>query len=206
MINKKYISLINWSKVNNIIPVIIQHKLSGKVLMLGYMNYEALKKTISKKIVTFFSRVKNRLWTKGETSGNYLKVIDIILDCDNDSILIIVNPLGNTCHLNNNSCFKYKNTIFDFLYKLDNKIEYKKKNSKNSYTKKLYKSGIYRISQKVGEESVETILAATKKDTDELINETSDLIYHILVLLHAKNLSLYNVISKLVERNKINKK
>ncbi|WP_343184112.1 bifunctional phosphoribosyl-AMP cyclohydrolase/phosphoribosyl-ATP diphosphatase HisIE [Buchnera aphidicola (Ceratovacuna keduensis)] len=202
MIIKNIISSINWNKINNMIPVIIQNNFSGRVLMLGYMNQEALKITLKQKVVTFYSRVKKRLWTKGETSGNYLNVIDIILDCDLDSIVILVNPIGKTCHLKNKSCFNYKNTCFDFLYILEDIINKRKKSSKNSYTKKLYNSGIERIAQKVGEESVETILSSLGKKSNKFINEVSDLIYHLLVLINAKKLNMYKIICNLIKRNK----
>ncbi|BGI51321.1 MAG: bifunctional phosphoribosyl-AMP cyclohydrolase/phosphoribosyl-ATP diphosphatase HisIE [Buchnera aphidicola (Ceratovacuna japonica)] len=203
MITENIISCINWKKVRNMVPVIIQNNFSGRILMLGYMNKEALKTTINKKVVTFYSRVKKRLWTKGETSGNYLKVVDIILDCDLDSIIMLVNPIGKTCHLKNNSCFNYKDTCFDFLYILEDIIENKKKVSKNSYTNRLYNSGIERIAQKVGEESVETILSSLGKDSNKFINEVSDLIYHLLVLIHIKNLNMHKIICNLMKRNKI---
>ncbi|WP_343154855.1 bifunctional phosphoribosyl-AMP cyclohydrolase/phosphoribosyl-ATP diphosphatase HisIE [Buchnera aphidicola (Pseudoregma panicola)] len=204
MIIKNIISAINWSKVNNIVPVIIQNNFSGRILMLGYMNKEALEMTFNNKIVTFYSRVKKRLWTKGETSGNYLNVIDIILDCDFDSIIILVKPIGKTCHLKNKSCFNYKNTFFDFLYRLEDIIKNKKKSLKNSYTKKLYNSGIERIAQKVGEESVETILSSLGKDSNKFVNEVSDLLYHLLVLINYKKFNMYKIIHNLIERNKKN--
>ncbi|WP_343190018.1 bifunctional phosphoribosyl-AMP cyclohydrolase/phosphoribosyl-ATP diphosphatase HisIE [Buchnera aphidicola] len=199
---EKISSLINWEKVNYMVPVIIQNNYSGRILMLGYMNKTALKITIDKKVVTFYSRVKDRLWTKGETSGNFLKVIDIVLDCDFDTVLILVKPIGNTCHLKNKSCFKYKKTYFDFLYILEDIIENRKKFFKDSYTHKLYSSGIKRIAQKVGEESVETILSSLEKNTNKFVNEVSDLLYHLLVLIHAKKLNMYKIIHNLFKRKK----
>ncbi|XBC39832.1 MAG: bifunctional phosphoribosyl-AMP cyclohydrolase/phosphoribosyl-ATP diphosphatase HisIE [Buchnera aphidicola (Chaetogeoica yunlongensis)] len=194
---------VNWKKVNNMIPVIIQHNISGKVLMHGYMNPEALKKTQSDKIVTFFSRTKNRLWTKGEISKNYLYVVSMTLDCDQDSLLILVNPVGNVCHLNCPSCFKSLSTTLSFFYDLESNLKLKKeKFSDDSYTSSLHSSGINRIAQKVSEEAVETSIAAVSKNKDQLINESSDLIYHLLVLLHSYNLDFCDIIKNLKIRDK----
>ncbi|WP_343189163.1 bifunctional phosphoribosyl-AMP cyclohydrolase/phosphoribosyl-ATP diphosphatase HisIE [Buchnera aphidicola (Chaitoregma tattakana)] len=203
MIRKRVVSSIDWNKVHGMIPVVVQNNFSGKVLMLGYMNREALNMTIKKKVITFYSRVKNRLWTKGEKSGNYLKVLDIILDCDLDSILILSDPIGKTCHLNKISCFDYKRTCFDFLYKLEDIIEKRKNFFKNSYTHKLYNSGIERIAQKVGEEAIETVLSSLGKNNIRFIDEVSDLIYHLLVLIHYKDLNMKKVINNLLNRNKV---
>ncbi|QJC28979.1 bifunctional phosphoribosyl-AMP cyclohydrolase/phosphoribosyl-ATP diphosphatase HisIE [Enterobacteriaceae endosymbiont of Plateumaris rustica] len=201
-INK--LSQLNWKKTHGLIPAIIQHKISGQILMHGFVNKEALQKTLELKKVTFFSRIKNRLWTKGETTGNFLYVNNIITDCDKDSLLILVNSVNKTCHLNVNSCFK-NNIIprYTFLYYLENLLE-KRKNDKikNSYTNALYKSGTKRISQKVGEEAIETILAANYNISQEIIDETSDLIYHLLVLLKNKNINFSDIIKNLQIRNK----
>ncbi|QCI18097.1 bifunctional phosphoribosyl-AMP cyclohydrolase/phosphoribosyl-ATP diphosphatase HisIE [Buchnera aphidicola (Aphis nasturtii)] len=201
LIKQKKILRLDWNKTNNMMPTIIQDVLSNEVLMHGYMNQEAFLKTQKEGFVTFYSRSKKRLWTKGETSGNFLRVVEITTDCDNDSLLVLVEPIGNTCHLNKKSCFFLKNHHLSFLYELERTIENRKNNNfKNSYTSSLYKSGTHRIAQKVGEEAVETILAAMKKDTNELINESSDLIYHLLVLLHDQNLNFNLIIENLKKR------
>lgn len=199
----KNIEQINWNKIDNMIPVIAQHYLSGEILMHGYMNKKALLFTIQKKLLTFFSRTKKRLWTKGETSKNFLHVISITLDCDYDTILVQVEPKGKTCHLNRVSCFKNTTFRYLFFYQLDNIIENKKSDFlKNSYTKKLYDSGTMRIAQKVGEEAIETVLAAVEKNPINIINEVSDLIFHVLVLLHDCNLSFNDIVLNLKNRMK----
>ncbi|QCI23673.1 bifunctional phosphoribosyl-AMP cyclohydrolase/phosphoribosyl-ATP diphosphatase HisIE [Buchnera aphidicola (Macrosiphoniella sanborni)] len=196
---------LDWIKTNGMMPVIIQNYSSDEVLMHGYMNKEALLKTQKEGLVTFYSRTKNALWTKGETSGNYLKVIEMSTDCDYDSLLILVKPIGKTCHLGNNSCFSLDKCNIDFLFQLENVIEHKKNNyTCDSYTANLYKSGTYRIAQKVGEEAVETILSAVKKDRNEFINESSDLIYHLIVLLHDQDLDLKTIIKNLKKRSRNN--
>ncbi|BBI01104.1 histidine biosynthesis bifunctional protein [Buchnera aphidicola (Nipponaphis monzeni)] len=203
MLNKLQLSTIDWKKIKGLIPVIIQSHASGEVLMHGYMNKLALKTTIQKKIVTFFSRTKQRLWTKGETSGNFLKVIDIFSDCDNDTLLIKVFPIGKTCHFLKNSCFNLQITDNSFLFYFEKMLEEKKKsNSINSYTSNLFSKGVKRIAQKVGEEAVEVILAAmVKNNNKELIDETTDLFYHLLVLLHSKNISFREIICNLKKRS-----
>lgn len=204
MLDKKEILKLNWKKTNGMIPTIVQDHLSNEILMHGYMNKEAFLKTQKEGLVTFYSRTKNRLWTKGETSGNYLKVINITTDCDCDTLLILVSSIGKTCHLGNNSCFSLKSNNSTFLFSLEKIIEEKKGIQDNpSYTYDLYKSGTTRIAQKVGEEAIETILAAMKKDKNELINEASDLIYHLIVLLHDQNVNLNLVIENLKKRNSI---
>ncbi|AEO07927.1 bifunctional phosphoribosyl-AMP cyclohydrolase/phosphoribosyl-ATP diphosphatase HisIE [Buchnera aphidicola] len=203
MLKKYDLSKINWIKTNGMIPAIIQHYYSKEILMHGYMNKEALLKTKKEGLVTFYSRTKKCLWTKGHTSGNYLKVMEISTDCDYDTLLILVSSIGETCHLNNKSCFSVRKYDIDFLFDLEELIEDKKNNYiNNSYTSYLYQSGIYRIAQKVGEEAIETILSAMKKDKNELINESSDLIYHLIVLLHNQDLNLTTVIENLKKRNK----
>lgn len=196
---------INWDKVNGLIPVIIQDFQSSQVLMLGYMNEEALKKTIDTKRVTFFSRTKSRLWTKGESSGHFLILVNMTLDCDQDTLLVQVNPIGVTCHMGSQSCFetdKQSSSQMVWLAQLE-KILAERKNAdpSSSYTASLYASGTKRISQKVGEEGVEVALAATSGDRDELVCESADLIYHLLVLLQEQQLSLNDVINKLKERH-----
>ncbi|WP_415270518.1 bifunctional phosphoribosyl-AMP cyclohydrolase/phosphoribosyl-ATP diphosphatase HisIE [Buttiauxella agrestis] len=184
-------------------PVIVQHAKSGEVLMLGYMNPQALAQTIESGKVTFFSRTKQRLWTKGETSGNFLNVVKIASDCDNDTLLVLVNPIGPTCHLGTSSCFGETHHDWLFLYQLEELLASRKTaDPESSYTAKLYASGTKRIAQKVGEEGVETALAATVNDRFELKNEASDLVYHLLVLLQDQELDLSAVIENLRERHK----
>ncbi|HDR1021990.1 TPA: bifunctional phosphoribosyl-AMP cyclohydrolase/phosphoribosyl-ATP diphosphatase HisIE [Pasteurella multocida] len=197
---------INWQKVDNLLPVIIQNATTCEVLMLGYMNQEALEKTLTEKRVTFFSRTKNRLWTKGETSGHFLNVVDMSLDCDNDTLLILVNPIGETCHTGAESCFYQFNNAAQpdwiFFSKLERLIaERKGADPTSSYTAQLYSKGTKRIAQKVGEEGVETALAATVKDRNETICEAADLAYHLTVLLQDADLSWADVIGKLKERH-----
>jgi phosphoribosyl-ATP pyrophosphohydrolase/phosphoribosyl-AMP cyclohydrolase len=193
---------LDWVKTDNLLPVIVQHAVSGEVLMLGYMNQEALAATEQSGKVTFFSRTKQRLWTKGESSGHFLNVVSITPDCDNDTLLILANPIGPTCHLGNNSCFHPASSDWGFLYQLEQLLASRKTASpESSYTAKLYASGTKRIAQKVGEEGVETALAATVNDREELTNEASDLIYHLLVLLQDQDLDLSKVIGRLRERH-----
>lgn len=198
---------VNWEKINNLLPVIIQNIITCEILMLGYMNQEALKKTLKEKRVTFFSRTKNRLWTKGESSGNFLNVVDMSLDCDNDTLLILANPIGETCHTGSESCFyQFENKEqpdWIFFSKLERLIASRKGASPDSsYTAQLYAKGTKRIAQKVGEEGVETALAATVKDRDETICEAADLAYHLTVLLQNADLNWADVIKKLKERHK----
>ncbi|WP_425490552.1 bifunctional phosphoribosyl-AMP cyclohydrolase/phosphoribosyl-ATP diphosphatase HisIE [Brenneria izadpanahii] len=183
-------------------PVIVQHAVSGEVLMLGYMDKDALKATEESGKVTFFSRTKQRLWTKGETSGNFLNLVSITPDCDNDTLLVLANPIGPTCHLGKNSCFSPAASEWLFLYELEQLLgERKSADPASSYTARLYASGTKRIAQKVGEEGLETALAATVRDREELTNEAADLMYHLLVLLQDQNLSLADIINRLRERH-----
>ena len=194
---------LDWEKTDGLMPAVIQHAVSGEVLMLGYMNQEALAKTQETGKVTFFSRTKQRLWTKGETSGNYLNVVSIAPDCDNDTLLILVNPIGPTCHKGTSSCFGETSHKWLFLYQLEQLLaERKTADPASSYTAKLYASGTKRIAQKVGEEGVETALAATVHDKFELKNEASDLMYHLLVLLQDQGLDLGEVIDNLRARHR----
>lgn len=203
MLTQQQRDQLDWEKTDNLMPVIVQHAISGEVLMLGYMNPEALTQTEQSTKVTFYSRTKQRLWTKGETSGNFLNVVSITPDCDNDTLLILANPVGPTCHLGNSSCFKETHHDWHFLYQLEQLLaERKTADPDNSYTAKLYASGTKRIAQKVGEEGVETALAATVHDRVELTNEASDLIYHLLVLLQDQDLDLSAVIGNLRGRHK----
>lgn len=194
---------LNWAKVDNLMPVIIQHVISGDVLMLGYMNKEALAATEKSQRVTFYSRTKQRLWVKGETSGNFLNVKSIVPDCDNDTLLILADPIGPTCHNGTDSCFNPAETVFGFLYRLEQLLASRKTASpETSYTARLYAQGTKRIAQKVGEEGVETALAATVHDREELKNESADLIYHLLVLLQDQDLNLSDTIKILRERHR----
>jgi phosphoribosyl-AMP cyclohydrolase / phosphoribosyl-ATP pyrophosphohydrolase len=194
---------LDWVKTAGMMPAIVQHSVSGEVLMHGYMNEEALQKTLADGNVTFFSRTKNRLWTKGETSGHFLKVVSITPDCDNDTLLVLANPIGPTCHLGTSSCFSPAAPDWTFLYQLEQLLaERKSADPASSYTAKLYASGTKRIAQKVGEEGVETALAATVNDRFELTNEASDLIYHLLVLLQDQDLDLSAIINNLRARHK----
>ncbi|MCD9493777.1 bifunctional phosphoribosyl-AMP cyclohydrolase/phosphoribosyl-ATP diphosphatase HisIE [Photobacterium carnosum] len=198
---------IDWEKVAGLIPAIIQDNNSGQVLMLGYMNDEALAKTLATEHVTFWSRTKNRLWTKGETSGNVLHLKSIKLDCDQDTLLVQVDPMGPTCHLNTTSCFGNDDTTdaqpaLVFLHQLEQILANRKgADPDSSYTASLYARGTKRISQKVGEEGVEVALAATSGDKAELVCESADLIYHLLVLLQDQNLTFEDVINKLKQRH-----
>ncbi|OYQ44845.1 bifunctional phosphoribosyl-AMP cyclohydrolase/phosphoribosyl-ATP diphosphatase HisIE [Flavobacterium aurantiibacter] len=193
---------IDFDKENGLVPAIIQNYQNGSVLMLGYMNREAYEKTCETKKVTFFSRSKQRLWTKGETSGNYLNVVSISEDCDNDALLILVNPEGPTCHTGTESCFK-KSFQNSFLYDLEAIISDRITGSDpNSYTKKLVERGINKVAQKVGEEAVELVIEAKDTNTDLFLNEAADLLYHILILLRAKGTSLAAVEEVLRSRSR----
>lgn len=202
MLTTQQITQLDWQKVNHLMPVIIQHAVSGDVLMLGYMNQDALQQTITTGKVTFYSRTKARLWTKGESSGHFLNVVKIAPDCDHDTLLILVNPIGPTCHKGTMSCFGSAKSDWGFLFELEQLLASRKTaDPKSSYTAKLYHDGTKRIAQKVGEEGVETALAATVHDQEELKNESADLIYHLLVLLQDQNLSLQDVIGILKARH-----
>ncbi|CDG21910.1 Histidine biosynthesis bifunctional protein hisIE [Includes: Phosphoribosyl-AMP cyclohydrolase; Phosphoribosyl-ATP pyrophosphatase] [Xenorhabdus poinarii G6] len=196
------IEKLDWEKVDNLMPVIVQHAISGTVLMMGYMNQEALNITLISGKVTFFSRTKQRLWTKGESSGHFLNLTEIYPDCDNDTLLALVNPVGPTCHKGTESCFASAQTEWGFLYELEQLLASRKNASPDSsYTARLYASGTKRIAQKVGEEGVETALAATVNDKEELTNEAADLIYHLLVLLQDQDLDLRHIIRQLQARH-----
>lgn len=202
-LSEEQIAQLDWEKVDNLMPVIVQHAVSGEVLMMGYMNQEALTVTQASGKVTFYSRTKQRLWTKGESSGNFLNLVSIYPDCDNDTLLALVNPIGPTCHKGNNSCFHPAATDWGFLFQLEELVASRKNaDPESSYTAKLYASGTKRIAQKVGEEGVETALAATVNDRFELTNEASDLVYHLLVLLQDQDLNLSTVIENLRQRHK----
>jgi len=184
-------------------PAVIQDSKTGKVLMLGYMNAEALAKTEKEKRVTFFSRSKKRLWTKGEESGNFLDVKEIFADCDNDAILIKASPLGPVCHTGADTCWNEKNESSDFLLYLESVIQKRKASpDEKSYTSTLFKSGINKVAQKVGEEATELIIEAKDNNDELFLNEAADLLFHYLVLLTAKDKSLDEVINVLKKRHK----
>ena len=195
---------INYNS-EGLVPAIIQDAKTKNVLMLGYMNEEAFLKTNELKKVTFYSRSKQRLWTKGEESGNFLRLVSIKNDCDNDTLLISVNPQGPTCHTGTDTCWGDKNTQdFGFLSELEKTITDRRDNPENSesYVASLFKKGINKIAQKVGEEAVETVIEA-KDDNDELfINESADLLFHYLILLRAKGFKLADIEQVLLERKK----
>jgi phosphoribosyl-ATP pyrophosphohydrolase/phosphoribosyl-AMP cyclohydrolase len=195
---------INFSKSpDGLVPAIIQDNVTSKVLMLGYMNQEAIDKTISTGLVTFFSRSKNRLWTKGEESGNFLHYISVSLDCDQDSLLIKANPAGPVCHTGADTCWNELNTSENFLLDLEKIIESRKLGTdEKSYVKSLFNKGINSIAQKVGEEAVELVIEAKDNDDDKFINEAADLIFHFLILLNIKNFTLQQVIDVLQKRHK----
>lgn len=202
MLTEQQLARLDWEKTQGLMPAIVQHAQSGEVLMLGYMNPGALTQTLASGKVTFFSRSKQRLWTKGETSGHVLHLVSITPDCDNDTLLILANPVGPTCHLGNSSCFADTHHDWHFLYQLEQLLASRKTaDPDSSYTAKLYASGTKRIAQKVGEEGVETALAATVNDREELTNEASDLVYHLLVLLQDQQLDLGAVINNLRQRH-----
>lgn len=193
---------IDFTKGNGLVPVIIQDNNTLQVLMLGYMNEEAFEKTKADKKVTFFSRSKNRLWTKGEESGNFLKVKDIQIDCDNDTILIKAKPNGPTCHTGTTSCFK-EETAKGFVYDLEATINQRiDDNDENSYTNKLYQRGINKVAQKIGEEAVELVIEAKDNNDDLFKNEAADLMYHYLILLKAKGFQLEDIEEVLKKRSK----
>jgi len=193
---------LDFRKGNGLIPAVIQDNSTLQVLMVGWMNEEAFEKTTNEKKVTFFSRSKNRLWTKGETSGNWLYVETIQPDCDNDSILIKVTPAGPVCHTGSTSCFA-EETSKGFIYKLEQVINQRiDNNSAESYTNKLYKKGINKVAQKVGEEAVELVIEAKDDNIDLFKNEAADLLYHLLILLKTKGINLQSIEEILKERHK----
>lgn len=187
---------------DGLVPTIIQDAVTNKVLMLGFMNEEAFDKTNADGKVTFFSRSKQRLWTKGETSNNFLLVKEIIADCDNDTLLIKASPTGPVCHTGADTCFNESNPSFS-LEKLENIIADRKNNpSASSYTSSLFTKGINKIAQKVGEEAVELVIESKDDNKEKFLDESADLLYHYLVLLQAKNYKLQDVINVLAQRHK----
>lgn len=193
---------IDFDKGDGLVPVIIQHFATQRVLMLGYMNEEALAATHESGKVTFYSRSKERLWTKGETSGNFLVVKSMMVDCDNDSLLIKADPQGPVCHTGSDTCFAETDAT-GFLQSLEQVIRDRKDNPVDgSYTNHLFEKGLSKIAQKVGEEGTEVVVAALAETNERLLNESADLLYHLLVLLQAKGLSLEQVESVLRERHR----
>ncbi|MEN3260444.1 bifunctional phosphoribosyl-AMP cyclohydrolase/phosphoribosyl-ATP diphosphatase HisIE [Sodalis endosymbiont of Spalangia cameroni] len=203
MLTEQQRQQLDWQKNGGLLPAIVQHAVSGEVLMLGYMNADALQATEQSGQVTFYSRSKQRLWTKGESSGHVLHLVSLHPDCDNDTLLILAHPKGPTCHNGTSSCFAPASSDWGFLYTLETLLgERKNADPHSSYTASLYASGTKRIAQKVGEEGVETALAATVHDKEELTNEAADLVYHLLVLLQDQELDLSRVIGRLRERHR----
>lgn len=193
---------IDFDKSGGLVPVIVQHAGTLQVLMLGYMNREAFEKTREEGKVTFFSRSKQRLWTKGESSGNYLTVDEILTDCDEDTLLIKAFPHGPTCHTGSTSCFR-EETAKGFLYNLEKVIEQRiTENPEGSYTARLFSRGVNKVAQKVGEEAVELVIEAKDDNLDLFRNEAADLLYHYLILLKTKNLKLEDIETVLKERHK----
>lgn len=202
-LTKQNLTQVDFAK-SELIPAIVQDARTGVILMQGFMNQESLEVTFEKQKVTFYSRSKNRLWTKGETSENYLEVVSVHTDCDYDSILVLANPLGPTCHLGTQSCFgDAAKPSLSFLAQLEQVIvERKNDDPEKSYTASLFAKDLSRSCQKVGEEGVEVALAAMKHDNDELTNESADLLYHLIVLLQRQGLELKDVIACLQSRHK----
>ena len=190
---------------NGLIPAIIQDNTTKNVLMLGYMNQEAVDKTLETNKVTFFSRSKNRLWTKGEESGNFLELVSIKNDCDNDTLLLKVNPAGPTCHTGSDTCWQEENSQdFGFISKLENTIKERRENatSEKSYVASLFAKGMNKIAQKVGEEAVEVVIEAKDNNDDLFLSESADLLFHYLILLQAKGFQLNDVVNVLKSREK----
>ena len=201
------LSTVNFSKTDGLAAAIIQDATTRQVLMLGYMNADALDKTLAEGVVTFFSRSKNRLWTKGETSGNFLKLVSIKADCDGDTLLIRATPDGPTCHTGTDTCWQEENDLqgTDFLLHLQNIIQKRKAEDPSlskSYTNSLFQKGINKIAQKVGEEAVELVIEAKDNDRDLFLGEAADLMFHYLVLLAAKDFTLEDVLEVLRKRHK----
>ncbi|WP_268121821.1 bifunctional phosphoribosyl-AMP cyclohydrolase/phosphoribosyl-ATP diphosphatase HisIE [Roseivirga pacifica] len=195
---------LDFSKEDGLIPAIIQDAQTGKVLMLGYMNEEALEKTLDTQKVTFFSRSKNRLWTKGETSENYLRLVSISPDCDQDALLVKVNPEGPACHTGTDTCWQEENkNDLQFLGYLTDVIKERRQLSTDeSYVARLFSKGINKVAQKVGEEAVEVVIEAKDNDDKLFLDESADLLFHYMMLLEAKGFSLSDVVSVLKERHK----
>jgi len=197
---------LDFSKLNGLIPAIIQDNSTLRVLMLGFMNEEAVEKTLESGYVTFYSRTKKRLWTKGEESGNFLRLVSILEDCDSDTLLIKADPVGPVCHTGNDTCFNEPNLKYkqvEFILTLQQLINERRVNlPEGSYTTKLFREGVNKIAQKVGEEAVELIIEAKDDNNELFLNEAADLIYHFLVLLSAKDFDFSDVVKVLEERHK----
>jgi len=197
---------IDFNKNNDgLIPAIIQDNETKTVLMLGYMNEEAYKMTLETKKVTFYSRSKNRLWTKGEESGNFLNLVDMKIDCDNDTLLVKVNPVGPTCHTGSDNCWQETNSQeYGFISKLEQTIKERKENttSDKSYVASLFEKGINKIAQKVGEEAIEVVIEAKDNNDHLFLGESADLLFHYLILLQAKGFQINDVVSVLKDRQK----
>lgn len=190
---------LDWTKQNGLLPAIVQDADTGQVLMLGYMNTDALAETLRSRKVTFFSRSRNRLWTKGESSGHVLSLESIEADCDNDSLLVQARPQGPTCHLQRDSCFPAAPRYF--LAELERRIAVRRTaDPQASYSRRLMDKGLPKVAQKVGEEAVETVIAALAEDKNALCNESADLLYHLLVLLQCRDVALAEVIDVLKQR------
>ena len=200
------VGTLDWDKGSGLLPAIVQHARTGRVLMLGYMNDAALRETVGGGRVVFYSRSRETLWTKGETSGNYLNVVDVSTDCDSDAILVLADPVGPTCHKGTESCFAESASTdaqrLGFLALLENIIANRIADQpESSYTAKLFAKGTGRIAQKVGEEGVETALAAVSRDDEGLVSECADLLFHLLVLLKSRELDLERVVEELKARH-----
>lgn len=200
------IAHLNWDKGDGLIPAVIQDAASGKVLMLGYMNIEALNLTLETRHVTFYSRSKRRLWTKGETSGHVLNVVSVHVDCDDDSLLVLAHPVGPTCHTGTQSCFGEVQATaaesLSFLAELESVIAQRiAETPEGSYTARIWSQGKTRMAQKVGEEGVEVALAAVTQPNDRLVSESADLLYHLALLLKSRDLSLAEVVRELEQRH-----
>ena len=191
---------INFAKGQGLVPSVVQHAHSGQMLMLGYMNRAAFEKTLAENMVWFYSRSKQRLWRKGETSGHVLKLHSYHIDCDNDALLILALPQGPTCHLGRSSCFAAP-SFFSKLTALERTIKQRQHTTAASYTKELMSGGVNGVAQKVGEEAVETILALSGEDQQRVVAESADLIYHLLVGLHMREVSWQAVIDELERRS-----
>jgi len=200
------INQLDWDKGDGLLPTIVQDAFDGRVLMQAYMNPASLQQTLQSGLVTFFSRSRKSLWTKGETSGNQLQMKSVHADCDNDSLLILAQPTGPTCHRNTTSCFDEEAAVFPelaFLSELEKLIAHRDQSRpEGSYTTSLFESGIRRIAQKIGEEGVETALAASNGDDAEVCNESADLLYHLLVMLRARNIEFQQIVATLKERHR----
>lgn len=204
--NNTDVSTLNWDKGAGLLPAIVQDAKTGKVLMLGYMNREALDATLNTQRVTFYSRSKQRLWTKGETSGHVLNLVSMNVDCDQDTLLITANPIGPTCHNGTQSCFGDEDlTIaerFAFLGQLESVIAQRiSEKPEGSYTARIWEKGVTRMAQKVGEEGVEVALAAVAQESERLVSEAADLVFHLALLLKARQLSLQDVVKELELRH-----